>query len=509
MNTDILYKNRPLIIEKEEAPSCFKDLHLDFIINSMISGRASLSLSNYFYNPLDTVSDIIYRQEVFKELEDTALIELLWHFVNGMNKLEDEIQLIDKLNYERQKEAFILDAALHYCEIVLQLKEAFIKCKFKAEALTNIASYLDSYTSSNMFHKMYEAVKQLIDKMQHLSYSVYIRNNHVTVSKMGDEEDFYEKAASLFSNWISSDKLSKKSQSYGTGIQMNQVEIRIFNDVVKLYPDTFQQITDFCHSYINFRDNDIIRFYNDIQFYLTWISYIEPMKKTGLPFCCPSISEDEKDCEVKECFDLSLAAKLIPSGETIVTNDFSYNGSERILIVTGPNQGGKTTFARMVGQTFYLASLGFPVPGISAELFLCTQIFTHFEKEETLDTAQGKLKDDIERIHSILTKGNSNSLLIMNETFSSTTLYDAISLGKEILSQILSLDMLCVYVTFIDEFTRGIPGTVSMVSEIDSDDSFRKTYKVNRRPSDGKAYAMAVAERYNLSYLQIIERMKE
>lgn len=203
--------------------------------------------------------------------------------------------------------------------------------------------------------------------------------------------------------------------------------------------------------------------------------------------------------------DLALVQKL-PMESTTVKNSFYLNGKERILIITGPNQGGKTTFARMAGQLAYLASLGLPVAAVSAHIFLPDRIFTHFERQEQEISASGKLKDDISRIHDILSQATTRSLLIINEMFASTTLQDAVDLGKAIMKQVSDTDMFCIYVTFLEELSTFDVKTVSMVSSVAADGETR-TYKILRQAADGKAYAISVAEHYHLRRMDILRRL--
>jgi DNA mismatch repair protein MutS len=289
---------------------------------------------------------------------------------------------------------------------------------------------------------------------------------------------------------------------------MDNVEAQIAERVARLYPREFGALEEFCRRHSSFVDERIARFDREVQFYLAYLDHAERLSGGEISFTYPAMSATSRDVTVEHGVDIALATKLVREGAPVVGNDFSLGGRERIVVVTGPNQGGKTTFARMFAQLHYLGGLGVPVPARSARLFLPDEVFTHFEREEDIRNLRGKLEDDLVRIREILDRATSDSVLTLNEAFASTTLDDARYLGAEVLERVTSLGCLAVWVTFVDELSRLNDSIVSMVATVEPDDPSKRTFKVVRRPADGRAYAWALAEKYGLSYEGLKERIR-
>lgn len=505
----ILVDNAKGITDREthEAPSYFGDLNLDQIINAITASKAEYNLKPLFYRPLSDIDTINYRHEIMRDLENSALFGHIRLFAQQMRLMREYLARADDLHYRYQKERWFLDAVGVYCETVTDLSHNLSAVDLKSRGFRAFREYMTGYVQSDRFESLLAETKQLKIALSTVKYSLRIKGNRITVSKYQAEPDYSADVEETFEKF----KLGAAKDyrvKYRPVPYMNHVEAQVLELVARLYPDIFLHLGDYCARNSGYLDETIAIFDREIQFYIAYLEFITRLKRTGLEFCYPQVSNTDKEICSREGFDLALAVKLIAENSTIVCNDFYLKGKERIFVVSGPNQGGKTTFARAFGQLHYLASIGCPVPGREARLFLFDNLFTHFEKEESITNLRGKLEDDLIRIHHILNHATPNSIVIMNEIFTSTTLKDAVMLGTRVMNVLLKLDVLCVCVTFIDEWASLSEKTVSVVSTVVPENPALRTYKIVRKPADGLAYAIAIAEKYQLTYDRLKERIK-
>jgi hypothetical protein len=496
-------------VKKEtlEAPDFFVDLNLDQVIEAITEGRQEYDLQPYFYTSLHDIDAIMYRHEVMRDLEDKVLFEHIRSFAHKMRIMREYLAQADKLSYKYQKERYFLDAVAMYCDAVTDLVHNVSLVDVQSHGFLAFRTYITDYASSECFTSLLTETKKLQADLSTVKYCLLIKGNSITVCKYDSESDYSADVEETFAKFKQG-AVKDYRVKFRNWAHMDHVEAQILELVAKLYSDIFVHLDDYCARSRKYLDETLATFDREIQFYVAYLEYIVRIKRGGLKFCYPHISSTSKEVYDYEGFDLALAYKLISEDSSVICNDFSLKGQERIVVVTGPNQGGKTTFARTFGQLHYLASIGCPVPGREAHLFLLDRLFTHFEKEETIADLRGKLQDDLVRIHHILEQATSNSIIILNEIFTSTTVDDALFLSKKILEQLIHLDALCVCVTFIDELASLSEQTVSMVSTVVPDNPAVRTFKIVRRPADGLAYALAIAEKYRLTYDDIKERLQ-
>ena len=504
----ILFRAAPEtgVYEQLSAPEFFIDLNLDQIVAAITAGKEEYNLKPFFYLPLHDVDAITFRHEVMRDIEDDGVFGSITRFARSMHAMREHLAMADKLRYELQKQRWFLDAVDQYCDAVTQLTDNLSAAHLTSRGLRMFREYINQYAASERFRALCAETKRLKNEIAAVHYTITINGDTVQARHYGAEPDYSVEVDATFAKFKQGD-VKKHAFDFINMPDMNHIEEEILALVSRLYPDLFSAVKYFYAANKDFQDSTTVRFDREIQFYIAFLEHVARLKKAGLTFCYPRVVQDCKEIYSYQSFDMALAGKLIAQHTAIVCNDFCLKGRERILVVSGPNQGGKTTFSRTFGQLHYLASLGCQVTGTEAQLFLFDELLTHFERGENFKDLRGKLQDDLIRIHRILERATPNSVVIMNEIFTSTTLNDAVVLSKKIADRLMELDLLCVWVTFVDELASLSEKTVSMTSTVVPDNPALRTFKVVRRSADGLAYAMAIAEKHRLTYDMIKERI--
>ena len=497
----------PAYAEPAKAPPFLHDLELDEVRDDVVASWADYDLGPFFDAPLDDEDAIAYRQEVARDLENAEPMQAIASFGKAMAAVRRLRDGAKKREYRFEAERWLLGAAGKYADAVEALARALSRSEVRSRGLRSFHAYLVDYVASSAFRTLAAESRELASALAAIRYCLRIDGGAVTVRAFAGETDYGAAIEAAFERFRREPPLRDYRARLPARWSVDHVQAQILERVAWLYPEVFAALDAFASRHRDFVEENIERFDREVHFYVAYLAFVDGFRRAGLSFCYPSFSRVSKELHVRDTFDAALGARLLREKAAIVCNDVDLHGAERILVVTGPNQGGKTTFARTIGQLCYLARLGLPVPGKEARLFLCDGIFTHFEREERIETLRGKLQDDLLRIRAILDQATPRSLLVVNEIFSSTTPDDASWLSREILAAISRLDAPCVWVTFLAELSAFDAKTVSVVGRMDPDDPVRRTYRLERRAADGLAYALAVAAKHQVTYDGLTRRL--
>jgi DNA mismatch repair protein MutS len=499
MLTSVLFPRGDAPPDVEAPPDCFHDLRLGDIIAAVCEKHPDDRVTRLFYQQLRDVSAVEYRHEVFRELERGNVRQSITDFADAMATMRGQLHQAEWVQYRWQRHGWFVHAVSTFCNAVTVLRDSLKGAELSSRGLRGIADYLDGYVASDTFRNLAADAGAVLTELGKIRYIVHIHDQHVRVEKYSGQTDYSQEAVALFERFA-----SEVDRDYSVPIkddaELNPVEQRVLGCVARLYPDAFAHLAEFVRRHDHFIDPMVSRFDREIRFYLTYLVFVERFIAGGVSFSYPEVTNTPGVLAAEGACDLALAIKTEGEQKALVGNTFHLSGAERVLVVTGPNQGGKTTFARTIGQCAYLASLGCPIPAKRAVVTLPDAIYTHFDRQENLSTPHGKLHDELVRIRDILSQATAASLIIMNESFSSTSVSDAQVIGTEIIRRIINLDSTAVFVSFLDELSRIGPACVSMVGEVAADDPTRRTFTFTRRPADGFAYAAALATKHGLTY---------
>ncbi|MCD8149911.1 MAG: hypothetical protein LUE92_10195 [Clostridiales bacterium] len=252
---------------------------------------------------------------------------------------------------------------------------------------------------------------------------------------------------------------------------------------------------------------------DDIRFLTAGAEFILKMRELGFPMCRPRIaSMEEKRCDLKQVYNPILALREVE--KTVVSNSFTLDERGRFYLVTGPNNGVKSIFAYSVGMTQALFQLGLFVPAESAYMSPVSGIYTHFPASDENNYGKGRLESECARLGAIMKKLTETDMLLMDESFSSTSGLEAGYIASEVLTGIGVIGCCGIFVTHIhdlplkvDEFNAH-PGNKSkidnLVAQMENRENGVRSYRVLRTKPDGLSYARDIAKQYGLDLEDIL-----
>ena len=266
----------------------------------------------------------------------------------------------------------------------------------------------------------------------------------------------------------------------------------VINAVAKLHPAEFEAFSDFYKKHAGFYDAAITNYKVQLEYYRTMLALFDRVKAAGIPLSYPEIAKD-REIRITNAYDVSLLAK---NEKNIVPNDITFTKDEPFFYLTGANGGGKTTYLRTVGIALLLFVNGCPVPCEGGSICTIDCIYTHFPRDERFD-GTGRFVEELNRTNKIREAMTENSVVLLNETYSSTSEENAVVHTVELAEELYGRGIFGLYITHQHGIGKTEIPYLNVI--IDRDDANRRTFKIAHRKNIGGSFASDILEKYALT----------
>jgi hypothetical protein len=189
----------------------------------------------------------------------------------------------------------------------------------------------------------------------------------------------------------------------------------------------------------------------ELAFYLGCANLQRQLAERGLPVCFPV--PVAAGAGRRTCIGLRDACLALSTPRAVVGNDLQADG-QRLIVITGANQGGKSTFLRSLGLAQVMMQSGLFVAAESFSAECCQGLFTHYRREEDLSLTSGKLDEELGRLSAIVDGLRPNSMLLCNESFAATNERKGSEIAWQVVRALVERGVKVVFVTHLYEFAR-------------------------------------------------------
>lgn len=450
MKALLMYRDRDFDPQRKlpwNEQALIQDLELNTLFNAMALGEVFLfeMAKKAILGSLNDLDTIRYRQNILKDcLENPSIVRDIYAI--AIESIEKE-----KKNYFGMFSKYPA-AILHRSIDVLQMFVDMLKKlrtiadehanEFESEGFTLFFEMLKNELGDEYFTSVQNHLRELTFRDGVLISAELGKGNkgtHYILRKLQDKKQ----------SWVER-IFAKKPPAYTFSIaDRDESGARALSELnergINLVANALAQSTDHILSFFS-----MLR--TELAFYVGCLNLHERLTQKGKPLSFPlPVTPGERSHSFSGLYDVCLALTL---EHRIVGNDMHADDKD-LVIITGANQGGKSTFLRSIGLSQLMMQCGMFVPAESFCANICDGLFTHYKREEDATMNSGKLDEELSRMSAIVDNLRSNSLVLFNESFAATNEREGSEIARQIICALLEKRIKVFFVTHSYEFAHG------------------------------------------------------
>ena len=460
-----------------------QDLGLDILFNAMALGdRFLLDVANVaVLSSLTDLDTIRYRQHAYMDcLKNSQIARDMYQI--AMDAIEGERK--SYWSFYARYPSGILHRAVEVLQMLVGMLKRLRRIadqdaeQFRSEAFSRLLSMLRAELSDDYFAEIERHLARL-----------RFRSGILISARLGKANKganyILRKPHTDHRSWLTR-LLAEKLPSYSFHLHpRDEAGARALSELsdrgVNLVANALAQSTDHILSFFQ-----MLR--TELAFYIGCLNLHGQLAKMGDPICFPTPAPaGERKMLFSDLHDVSLALSM---GEKVIGNDLNADGRD-IIIITGANTGGKSTFLRSIGLAHLMMQAGMFVSAESFASEVCDGIFTHYKREEDASMESGKWDEELSRMSDIVDNIKSNSLLLFNESFASTNEREGSEIASNIVHALLDQHVKVFFVTHLSHFATSLSARKLRTAAF---------LRAERRPDGTRPYKLIEAEPLQTSY---------
>jgi len=451
MKAYLMYSDRDFDIERDlpwNKKALTQDLALETLFDAMAGGDAFLfevSRKAVLGGLHDDLATIRYRQSILKDcLKNPSAVRAIYQL---------PLELI-----ENKKKGWFYSYSAHYPGAILsgatELMQLFVELLRKLKALAD--QHADRFESQG-FTRFFAMLRKELEadyfaEMQSHLKALKFRDGVLISAQLGKGNEginyTLRKPNSRKQGWVKR-LMTKKPPVYSFTLHprddagaraLSELRDRGINRVANALAQSADHIEDFFK---------MLRI--ELAFYIGCLNLHDRLGEMGEPTVFPEpAAAGRRRCSFKGLYDVCLALTM---NRKIVGNRVDADNKE-LVIITGANQGGKSTFLRSIGLAQLMMQCGMFVPAESFEANLCKGLFTHYRREEDAAMESGKLDEELGRMSEIADHVKPDDLILFNESFAATNEREGSEIARQIIRALVENRIKAFFVTHLYEFPR-------------------------------------------------------